>query len=140
MQLHILPHGNIGHAAPVLPGDIGDRAQLFAAQNSVGHPDAHHEIRRGLPFAVRAADYPLPVALRVNPPGSKIGPQPFRRNRAMPVPRKFADLVNALPRILGSLEPFDALCLGFLLLTHKKWSTKTKNPPANVSGGWGLET
>src|SRR3984885_859942 len=140
MQLHILAHGNIRHAAPVPLRDIGDRAQLFAAQNPVGYPDAHHEIRRRLPFTIRAADHSLPVTLRVNSPGTKVGPQPFRRNRGMPMPRKFADLVNALPRILGSLEPFDALCPGFLLLTHKKWPIKTKNPPTNVSGGWGLET
>src|ERR1700690_2637431 len=140
MQLHVLPHSNIRHAAPVLLRDISDRAQLFAAQNSVGYPDAHHKIRRRFPFAVCAADHSQPVALRVNPPGTKIGAQPFRRNRSMPAPRKFADLVNALPRILGSLEPFDALCLGFLLLTHKKWPIKTKNPPTNVSGGWGLGT
>jgi hypothetical protein len=40
----------------------------------------------------------------------------------MSLPRKLANLVNALPRILGSLQPLDALCLGFLDFTHKKTS------------------
>src|ERR1700675_237437 len=140
MQLHVLPHSNIRHAAPVLLCDISDRAQLRAAQNSVRNPDAHHEKRRRFPFTVRAADHPLPVALRVNAPRTKIGPQPLWRNRGVALPREFANLVNALPRVLGSLEPLDALCLGFLLLAHKKWPLKTKNPPTSIAGGWGSGT
>jgi hypothetical protein len=58
----------------------------------------------------------------------------------MALPRELADLVNALPRILGSLQPLDALRLGFLLLAYKKWPLKTKSPPTRDSGGWGLET
>jgi hypothetical protein len=56
----------------------------------------------------------------------------------MPVPRKFADLINALPRILGSLEPFDALCLGFLLLAHKKMAHKNKKPTSQYFWRVGL--
>jgi hypothetical protein len=42
--------------------------------------------------------------------------------------RKFADLVNTLPSILGPLEPLDALCLGFLKIAHEKMALKNKKP------------
>src|SRR5271155_3181905 len=145
MQLNILSHGNIRHAARVLLRDVSDGPQLRAAQNSVGNPDAHHEKRRGLPFTVRAADHSLPIALRVNPPGTKIGPQPLWRNRGVPLPREFANLVDTLPRILGSLQPLDALCLGFLDdFAHKKISLiktgpKNKKPTNQCFWRVGLE-
>jgi hypothetical protein len=53
--------------------------------------------------------------------------------------REFADLVNALPRILGSLEPLDALCLGFLLLAHKKLALNNKKPTNQCFWRVGLE-
>jgi len=41
---------------------------------------------------------------------------------------EFADLVNTLPSVLGSLEPLDALRLGFLILAHRKMALKNKKP------------
>src|SRR5580658_2455739 len=144
MQLKVLPHRNVRHAARVPLGNIRDTPQLLTPQNSIRDPDAHHKKRRRLPFAVRAADHSLPVALRVNSPRAKIRPQPFRRNRSMPLPRKFANLVNALPRILGSLESLDTLCFGFLVLAHKKMSPIKNGPqkqkthqPVFLAGGLG---
>src|ERR1700733_11060585 len=143
MQLKVLPHRNVRHAARVPLGNFGHRSHLLTPQNSIRNADPHHKKRRRLPFTVRAADHSLPVALRVNSPRAEICPQPFRRNRSMPLPRKFANLIDALPRILGSLPPLHPLCLGHLdALAHKKTPLtrkcpiKTKNPPTSVSGGW----
>ena len=49
-------------------------------QQAVGNADAHHEVRSGLPFAARAADDSGAVALRVDAPGTEVGPEPLRRD------------------------------------------------------------
>src|SRR6267154_2751549 len=118
MQLYVLPHGDVRDSTGVPLGEVGDGARLLTAQETVGNSDAHHKEWRRLPLAILAADHAGAVPLGVNAPGTKIGAQPFRRNRSMTLSRKLAYLVKVLPCILCTLEPLDPLRLGFLNFAH----------------------
>src|SRR6266403_3470419 len=104
----------------------------MTAQEAVGNSDSHHEERGRFAFAILAADHAGAVALRVNTPRTKIGAQPFRRNRSVPLPRKRPNLIKMFPGILLAFQPLDPLCFGFLNLAHapapKRSALKTKNP------------
>ena len=113
VQLHVLPHGDVSHAACVTLGKIGNRASLRDGQKSVGDADPHHEVRHGLAFAVLAADDADAVALRVNAPRAEVGAHPLRRNRRKARTRELLDLVEMLPGVLLALQSLDALCFRF---------------------------
>src|SRR5712692_10009741 len=118
MQLNILAYREVGHAAGVSFGEIGNGADLIAAEETVGDANAHHKKRRGEPFTVFAADDAGSVTLGVNTPGTEVGAEPFGRNGSVSVPRELADFVEMVPGVLGPLEAFNALCFGLLLFAH----------------------
>jgi hypothetical protein len=119
--LNILPHGDVGNASRVLLRQIGDSAQLVRLQQPIRNADAHHEIRQGLPFSVFTAHHSGAVALRVHAPPAEVSADPLGRNRIETLAGKAADFIQALPRVLLSLQAFDALRFRlFDRICHKK--------------------
>ena len=55
VQLNVLPHGNVGHAARVFFGQHGNRAQLVRVEHAIGDANAQHEKRQRLAFPALAA-------------------------------------------------------------------------------------
>src|SRR5260370_17965781 len=110
--------GNVRNAARVTLGEVGDGTRLLTAQKAVGNSDAHHEEVRRFAFAILSADHAGAVALRVNAPRTEVCAQPPRWNRSVPLPRKRANLVEMLPRILFAFQPLDALRFRFLDFAH----------------------
>ena len=92
------------------------------------------------PVASVPADHAIPIALRVNSPRSKISPEPFRRHGRVSLPRESANLVNAVPGILGSFEPFDPLRFGFLDRLTPYLGSKNKKPTNQLIWRWALRT
>ena len=135
VQLQVLPHRNVCRAPGIALGDIGERPQLTAIKLSVRNPDPHHEARQRLAFAPFSSDHSGAIPLGVDPPPAQIGSQPLGRNRGESLLRKPANLPQAFPRILFSLEP---LCPLRLVL----WNCvchKVKNPPLRSFSGGGSD-
>jgi hypothetical protein len=127
MQLKVLADGNIGDASRVTLRDVADGANLVAAQQAVGYPNAHHEVRRCFALAAGAAENSSAIALGINTPGAEVGAEPFGRNRSVPGARERANLVEMLPSILGVLKTLDALRFGFFDFAHGWNSLSVKN-------------
>ena len=82
VQLNVLPHREIGDAAGVAAGEVGDGSQLVRSQQAVGNANSHHEERQRQSLAVLAANHSHAVALRVDAPPAEVGSNPLRRNRS----------------------------------------------------------
>jgi hypothetical protein len=114
VQLDILAHRDVGDAARVPLGEIGDPPRLCRGQNTVWNADAHEEIPDRLALAARAADRAHAIALRVDPPPAEIRVEPFRRDRVPALAREALDLGIRGPGVERPLEPLRPLRLGFL--------------------------
>src|SRR5580704_10928779 len=111
MELNILANGEIGARTCVTLGNLCDCAELVGAEDAVGQGDAHHEVRRGLAFAARAADCAGAVALGVDAPPFEIETSPFGEDRVAALSREFLDFVEMFPGVLRALEELDFLGL-----------------------------
>ncbi len=78
VELNVLSSGDVCQVARVGPRDVGDHTKLRCGDDPVGHPDAHHEVVAGQPFATLAADRPHSVALRVDAPPFEVSAGPLR--------------------------------------------------------------
>ena len=113
VQLNILAHGNVGDTAAVLFREMGDGADLFAAQQTVGDANTHHEKRQGLAFAVFAAESRPGHRPACTCPRNGNTCPPFRRDGLEAVAGELLNLVEMVPGVFGALEALDALGLGF---------------------------
>lgn len=111
VKLDVLADGQVGDAAGVSLGQVGDRPQLVRQQQPVRDPDAHHEVWDGVPLATLAADSAEAVALGVDAPPPEVGLEPGFGNRRVALAREAHDVVPGLPGVERALEPLDALGL-----------------------------
>ena len=74
VQLDVLPDGEIGHAAPVPLGQVGNGPHLVRGQRAVRDADADHEVRRRLAFPAFTADRADAIALAVDAPPAEVRP------------------------------------------------------------------
>ncbi len=100
----------------------------MAQKQAVGDADSHHKVGNCEAFSALAACNSGTVALGVNTPEAQVGVPPLRGDAVEPEPGEFADLIEALPRILFALQPLRALRLGFLHLLRHRASIRTKYP------------
>src|SRR5208282_1849530 len=135
-----LAYGEVGDSVSVLAGQVGDGEKLAGGHDAVGNADPHHEALQGAAHATLAPGDAGAVALRINAPPAKIRSDPFRRDGIESFAGEAANLVKALPRVLGPLQALDSLRCSFLC--RHFWdcrchieSGKIKNPPPDWSGG-----
>ena len=114
MELKVLTHGDVGDAAAMPLGEVGDRSELGRLDDAVGNPDADHEVPDGLALAALAADRAGAVALGVDAPPAKVRSEPLGRDRVPALAGEALDLGVSLPGIQLPLEPLHALRLRFL--------------------------
>ncbi len=114
MELDVLSDCDIGGVAGVFLHHVGDGSQLVRQQTAARNANADHEVRKSLAFATRPADRAHSVSLGVHAPKTKVGAEPLRRNRLVPLAREGADFIQAFPRVFLALESLDPLGLGFL--------------------------
>ena len=65
VELEVLANGDVGDAAAVPLGEVGDGSELRGLDDAVRDPDADHEVPDGLALAALAADRADAVALGV---------------------------------------------------------------------------
>src|SRR4029077_4960310 len=132
VELHVLAHGEIGHAARVALGEIGERAELVRLQRAVGDADAHHEVGHRLALAALAADRAHAVALAVNAPPAEVH-APLRRDGGDALAGEPLDLSVGFPRIERLLETLGPLRFRFLRCLAHHALQKRKSPKADRS-------
>src|SRR6185369_14184170 len=139
MQLNVLTDGEVSDASRIFLNRTRDRSRLVAQQQSVGNANAQHKIRNSFTFAASSSDRTSSVSLGVNTPEAEVRCEPFRGNGIESSTRKVANLVQALPCILLSFQPFDFL--RFRLFQHFRHglSQKAKDPQAIGTGVWVFE-
>src|SRR3989454_151560 len=119
VELHVLAHGEVGDAARVALGEVGQRAQLRSVHDAVRDPHADHEVLRRAALAADAADGADAIALRVDAPPAEVR-GPLGRDRRVPLAREALDGRVRLPRIQLALEPLRALRLALLHVAHAR--------------------
>jgi hypothetical protein len=144
MKLDVLTNGDVGYAASVSLGKVGENADLLARENAVGDANTDHEVLGGFAFAIFTANYAEAVALRVDAPSAEIRADPLRRDGGVAAAGELANLVKMVPGILFAFEAIDALGFGLCDSGHgfgtlvgtpgKTWLQKQK---ARVTSGSG---
>jgi len=111
VELDVLTDRDVGDAATVPFGQIGDRPQLLRLEHAVRNPDPHHQVANRLALPALAADRADTVALRVDAPPAEVRGEPLGRDRIPALAREALDVGIGLPGIQLALEPLDPLRL-----------------------------
>ena len=111
VELEVLSDSEVGHAAGVLLRQARNGAQLMGEEQPARKSDTNHNLRHGFPLAACATKRAKTVSLRVNPPPTEVGAQPFGWDRNVASASEVLDLGEALPGILLPLEALDPLGL-----------------------------
>ena len=84
VELEILAHGDVGDAAAVPLGEVGDRPDLPRLEHAVGNADSHHQVPNRLALAALAPDRAHAVALRVDAPPAEVRAEPLGGHKSQP--------------------------------------------------------